>query len=518
MTIILKSKFIHSPLLVTDYLTLEGFILLAAALLRLWGLEWKVPHFDEGINGWFADQIRIKGFYAYDPTNYHGPLYFYVLFIFQTLFGRHLWALRLPAVISSLGSVWLALKFDRFIGKRAAWIAALTVALSPAAVFYGRYSIHESSVVFSLMLLTLGLLGLWQIGDKRSLWITVIGATLLLLLKETAVIHLGCFAVAAVVLLFWEKNFSFIVSQQWRRRDFVNAFLISFGSLFFFYSGTLLNARGLLHVFETIPAWIRTGTGAGVHEKIEYQMGWFNFYWIVLLVQYEWPSLIGFFYAICILVKKKSTPLLRYLAIYALGVLASYSLIPYKTPWCIISIVWPFALLFGVAAQEALCCVKIKKLTVALIISVLLSTLVLCLRLNFWHYVDFSEPYVYVQTSPEIKKVTEPLLKMAQQDPRNLQLRGQVFLESYYPLPWMLGDFSRVGYYSQNYPPRKWNGDFILVEVAQAPQVEQQLEEPYYQVPFQLRDAMDPCVAFFKKKKFQMYFENTKLSRGLVTQ
>ncbi|MCX6958616.1 MAG: TIGR03663 family protein [Verrucomicrobiae bacterium] len=537
----LKRKFTH-------YLRLEEFILLIAILLRLWGLEWKVPHFDEGINGWFADQIRIKGFYAYDPTNYHGPLYFYVIFIFQTLFGPHLWALRLPAVISSLGSVWLALRFDRFIGKQAALLAALALAVSPAAVFYGRYSIHESSLVFSLMLLTFGLFGLWQVGDRRSLWIAVTGATLLLLLKETAVIHLGCFILAAVVLLFLEREACFMPSQQWSRRDLIKAILISFGSLFFFYSGTLLNGEGLLHVFQTIPAWVHTGMGAGGHEKIEYQIGWFNFYWIVLMIRYEWPSLIGFFYAGWILTQKKTLILLRYLAIYTLGALAAYSLIPYKTPWCIVSIIWPFALLFGNLSSNstavAMRCVAPVLVSssmkdtlrdcapstpcasstaanfkrgflwvMPLLLSLgLIHSFVSCMRLNFWHYVDFSEPYVYVQTSPEIKRVTEPLLKMVQQDPRNLQLRGQVFLESYYPLPWIFGDFTAIGYYSQSSPPRKWNGDFILVEAAQAPQVEQQLQEPYYQIPFQLRDAMEPCVGFFKKKSFQSYFEKQGLS------
>ena len=511
-------KFTRYSLLVTHYLPLEGLILLAAALLRLWGLEWKVPHFDEGINGWFADQIRIKGFYAYDPSNYHGPLYFYVLFIFQTLFGRHLWALRLPAVISSLGSVWLALKFDLFIGKRAALLAALALAVSPAAVFYGRYSIHESSLVFSLILLTLGLFGLWQIGDKHSLWITVVGVTLLLLLKETAVIHLSCFVLAAGALLFFEQNARCVAPQQWNRRDLINPLLVSLGSLFFFYSGTLFNCEGLLHIFQTIPAWVHTGMGAGGHEKIEYQIGWFNFYWIVLMIRYEWPSLIGFFYAGWILVQKKTPIPLLYLAIYALAVLGAYSLIPYKTPWCIISIIWPFSLLFGVAAQEALGCAKIKKLIVVFIIFVLLGSLAFCMRLNFWHYVDFLEPYVYVQTSPEIKLVTEPLLKIAKKDPRNLQLRGQVFLESYYPLPWILGDFTTIGYYSQSSPPRKWNGDFIFVEAAQASQVEQELQEPYYQIPFRLRDAMEPCIGFFKKKIFQSYFEKQESSEYGSTQ
>ena len=96
---------------------LDGFILLTASLLRLWNLDIKPPHFDEGINGWFVDQMKISGYYRYDPENYHGPLYFYVLFVFLSLLGRNLWALRLPAVISSIAAVWIALRFDRFFGQ-----------------------------------------------------------------------------------------------------------------------------------------------------------------------------------------------------------------------------------------------------------------------------------------------------------------------------------------------------------------------------------------------------------------
>src|SRR5581483_11791362 len=67
------------------------------ALLRILFLGIKPPHFDEGINGWFVDAHIVKqGFYRYDPTNYHGPLHFYVLFLFKCLFGRNIWALRMP--------------------------------------------------------------------------------------------------------------------------------------------------------------------------------------------------------------------------------------------------------------------------------------------------------------------------------------------------------------------------------------------------------------------------------------
>ena len=52
-----------------------------AAGLRLYWLAGRPPHFDEGVNGWFTDQMQKIGYYKYDPTNYHGPLHFYVLFV-----------------------------------------------------------------------------------------------------------------------------------------------------------------------------------------------------------------------------------------------------------------------------------------------------------------------------------------------------------------------------------------------------------------------------------------------------
>ena len=84
-------------------------ILALAAFLRFFLLGIKPPHFDEGINGWFVDQVMKNGFYRYDPTNYHGPLHFYVLLLSQSLFGRNLWAIRLPVVLCEhqLVSGWL---------------------------------------------------------------------------------------------------------------------------------------------------------------------------------------------------------------------------------------------------------------------------------------------------------------------------------------------------------------------------------------------------------------------------
>ena len=89
----------------------EIAIVLVAIFLRVWLIDIKPAHFDEGINGWFADQMRATGYHKYDPTNYHGPLHFYAVFLSQTLFGRELWALRLPAILASILSILALLRF-----------------------------------------------------------------------------------------------------------------------------------------------------------------------------------------------------------------------------------------------------------------------------------------------------------------------------------------------------------------------------------------------------------------------
>ena len=494
---------------------IEGGILLLASLLRLWGLNIKPPHFDEGINGWFVDRMRAEGFYRYDPENYHGPLYFYGLFVFLSLFGRNLWALRLPAVLASIASVWMVLRFDRFFGSRAARLGALALVLSPAAVFYGRYAIHESWFVFSLMLATRGVLGLWKDGRHHDLIALFAGVTLMLLLKETAVIHLGCLAMAAGCLVLWQQLVPShpsmpLAGHRWIGRDLAWCCGLSLLALVFFYSGAFLHWEGVPDFFRAYAKWFHTGTGEGGHVKTDYQIGPFgflNWYWIALMARYEWPALLGLLYALRLVFPAPA--MLRYLAITAFGVLLAYSIIPYKTPWCILSILWPFVLLFGGAVGEAWR-IRFLRVPAAIVCIVLLgASLLATLRLNFLHDTDPKEPYVYVQTMPAIAVITEPVLGMAARDPRNHAMSGQILLESYYPLPWILGEFTRIGYYDKGAVPAVLDGDFVVALTSNQKLVEGRLKHPYLRRRLDLRDSMEECTVWFRESLFGPWFEGT---------
>ena len=61
----------------------------------------------------------------------------------QTLFGRHIWALRLPTALFSTGCVAVALAYRSYLGRTTCRLAALGIALSPAMSFYGRYAIDR---------------------------------------------------------------------------------------------------------------------------------------------------------------------------------------------------------------------------------------------------------------------------------------------------------------------------------------------------------------------------------------
>jgi uncharacterized protein (TIGR03663 family) len=483
----------------------EVAILAVAVLLRCWMIEIKPPHFDEGINGWFVDQMTATGYYRYDPTNYHGPLHFYAVFLSQTLFGREVWALRLPALIVSLFAVAAMLRFREFFGLGVARFAALALAVSPANIFYGRYSIHESwQVLFSILLMQ-GVLGLWQTGTRRHFFVTLGAAAGMVLTKETYALHIGCLLLAAGVLWCWKflvpsRPAWPIARQQWTRDDAILGVGLAVMAVVFFYSGTFRDFRQLTGLYETFFAWVKTGVESGGHEKKTFDLlGPLNYYWVALMARYEWPALAGL--AACLRYVLPSDSRYRFLAITAGGTLLAYSLIAYKTPWCIISILWPFYVLLGGLLREW--AARLARPSVWLLAAPLLAfSLWAAVRLNFFFFTDDSEPYVYVQTYEDIRSFTDPVLAVAKSEPNGFEIEGVIQLGSYYPLPWILGDFTRIGYYKLEEPPQRWNTDFVVIETSREAETEKHFTQAYYKRPFRLRSGQEDCTAYFSARRF----------------
>ena len=128
-------------------------ILLAAAL-RFPGLALRPMHADEAVHADKFGTLLEGGGYAYDPSEYHGPTLYYLTLPSAWLQGARRYVeideVTLRAVPAALGVALVAahLGAGAFLGTAGAAVAALLVAISPAMVFYSRYYIHETPLVF----------------------------------------------------------------------------------------------------------------------------------------------------------------------------------------------------------------------------------------------------------------------------------------------------------------------------------------------------------------------------------
>jgi hypothetical protein len=198
--------------------------------------------------------------------------------------------------------------------------------------------------------------------------------------------------------------------------------------------------------------------------------------------------------------------------------------VSYKTPWCIISIVWPLLFVFGALPQ--LVPLAYRRPLFASMMGLLAISLGFCVSLNYFRCSTFNEfnwqsersapenlvkfftwePYVYVQTYNDVWKLTKPLLRLAKSNPTYYQLIGHLIRTSTYPLPWMLGDFTKVGYYEHNNMPDKLDADFLLVQEDKISEVESKLHDTYYTEPLTIRPYQDPSKLYLNAKVFYKLF------------
>ncbi len=554
-------------------LLFPALILLLAAIVRVAFLDIKPPHFDEGINGWFCDQMAKTGFYAYDPTNYHGPLHFYVLFVSLQLFGRSLWALRLPVVLASLLTMFWIFLFRPFLGRTVCYLAALGMAISPGFIFYDRYSIHESWLVLFLIVTFWGILGISTSREPRYFWGFILGLTGMILTKETYIIHLAAFAAAGCLVLVlrqltpegrsWQRpgvaspkaasksvanpraaksvaspgiasNAPPVQDRLQRRtqlpvRHIIGAILVGVTLIIFFYSGNFRYWRGLEGLYQTFLPWTKTAVDAAGHGKPDFDLFplvpplfvahvpalgalsnfKLNWYWIRLLLDYEWFAVAGLLFSFRFFLG--GNPALRFLAIYGLGVLLAYSIVPYKTPWCIISIAWPF-LFLGAALLEFVAKQLNRIVAVLVALPLFAHSAWKSYDLNFVKFDNAKERYVYVQTFREYRSFVDPILEKGAKNPESkTKLSGLVLLSSYFPIPWDLGEFPNIGYYNADSAwPQKLDADFIVVEEDKADKLEKGLKDRYFIKDFRLRDGMDESRAYFRYETFKDIFPDRK--------
>ena len=178
-------------------------ILLLSVLLRVPALDLRPMHGDEAVNAVKFGTLLEHGTYTYDPIEYHGPtLYFFslpsaIVQSISTFPDLNETTLRMVPVIFGLLILLGILVFKNSVNKPVLIISLLFLAISPANVYYNRYYIHETLLVFFSLALLLSVYIYLKENSKSALIASGIFLGLMISTKETWLIY-----VAAMIIGF----------------------------------------------------------------------------------------------------------------------------------------------------------------------------------------------------------------------------------------------------------------------------------------------------------------------------
>jgi uncharacterized protein (TIGR03663 family) len=476
-----------------------------AAFLRFFDLNLVPLHHDEGVNGNFLLSLVRDGRWNYDPANYHGPTLYYfsaiVPWTIKILFGTEaretygLTTILIRSVTSLFGlaTVWLVFLLRRRLGSVATLVAGLLLAISPGAVYLSRYYIHESLFVFFTLGVVVAAVKFYDRRNPVYLLLSAASAALLFATKETAMISAGVFIIALVITKFYPQFFALLFEErQLRRSDsqegFVNALggpallasWVALAGLVFillnvvFYSSFFTNfPKGVSDSLATFKIWTKTGQAHHVHPIYTY-LRWLAYREGALLA-------LGIVGAVFVVFSPKNRFAL-FTALWAFGVLAAYSLVPYKTPWLALNFIIPLALISGYAVQRIF---ELERGQLRLPIVILLAATMWgtyqSVDLNFFNYDNDDSKYVYVyaHTKRGTIALVDEIERIARQGAQGGKTGITIVSPDYWPLPWYLRNYSRVGYFGRMSPSTE---PIIIASEGQKAEIESTFGDLYEQV------------------------------------
>ncbi len=443
-------------------------IIIVAAVLRLTSLPQKPMHNDEAVNAVKFGNLLEKGEYIYDKTEYHGPILYYITLIppwlgnvqyFSQLNERHL---RVVPAIAGIGLLLLLYILVDFAGWKVVLTSSVIGAISPAMVFYSRYYIHETLLVFFTFGFIISLFAF--LAYRKNYWLIVSAIFLGLMhtTKETFLLSVAILFVAMYLdQKIWQgKNISVsqvIKSMPWYQY-IVFLGVAGFISVLFF-SSFFKNPQGIIDSVTTYESYF---TKAGQNEA--HQHPWYYYLRILAwnkgpgpLIWTELPvlifSLLGIFFVFYNKGNTARIQFFRIMAIFSILMMSVFSIMPYKTPWNILSSYFGLILLAGFGCTEILNTMKkgmTHKIILIFMVVAVLSLITQVIYTNYKHPSHPSNPYVYGHTSSDVFHMVERINKVSEINPEGKELLIQVICSNndYWPLPWYLREFSQVGWWN----------------------------------------------------------------------
>jgi uncharacterized protein (TIGR03663 family) len=412
---------------------------LIAVVIRFYALELRPLHHDEGVNHLFIQGIERDGYYQYSHENYHGPTFFYLTWATWKIFGDTEMGMRGGvAAIGVLTFLLVPLWWMRN-NNSSRWggiLAGIFIGLSPAHVYYSRYSIHETLFIgLSIFVAIVSYEWLKSPKISHGIWGGV-ALGLLAATKETYIITLASIGVG--MLCARPKK---LFSTMYRER--VSALSLGFFVyvvvLFFVVSAAFTWNQGIAEVAMSIPQWIGRNSSDNGHFKPPQ-------YYLEIIWTTEWQLLVLGLVTLMLLPWywfKDTFSRGRFLWGWGLASLTIYSALNYKMPWIFLNISAPLILASVETFQQ------LKK-NIAFFLVLTIALVAGGYKVYQSNFVipcgDPVNPFAYVHTLQGEKIFINDLKEYMETHRANSPIRILVGVDGYWPLPFYFKQLENQGF------------------------------------------------------------------------
>jgi uncharacterized protein (TIGR03663 family) len=464
-------------------------VVLAGALLRLPDLAVRPMHTDEAVHAVKFGTLLESGDYRYDPYEYHGPTLNYLTLLPAWMSGVHTyaalqeWHLRIVPAVCGILLIAAFVLFDAHRVRWSLW-AAMLVAVSPAMVFYSRYYIQEMLLVFFTVCFAAGIHRYMQARTKGWVVFAGIAAGLMFATKETSVITFAVTCAACVVVWFMHRQRGVKPAMPEAAHWIIGGGAV-LAVIVVFFSSFGRNPHGVLDAFSTFAVYVeRAGTtGRHLHPWYYYLqiLGWSHApdgrLWTEAgILLFAGAGFVRTW-------KDRSVtndPAVTFhvaTAIATVLMLIIISVMPYKTPWVMLTALLGLIIMAGSGIESFIA--GTDRMRVVRI--VLVAGIVAHLGWEAWG-ASFAQsdrpgnPYVYAHPTGDVVEIGKAVTALASASPSPISVVVCYQDGDYWPLPWYFRTITRVGWWS-SVPDTLPSADVVLV----SPELESALTNALYE-------------------------------------
>lgn len=519
-------------------------VIVAAVFLRVHDLGLRPFHGDEAVNAVKFARLWDEGRYEYDPAEFHGPALPYFTLPVMHALGPETFdemgeaEFRAVAVIFGVMLVVMTAWLGRAIGWPAALIAAALAAASPAFIYWSRYYIHEMLLVF----FTLGAIHAgWQYSRSKW-WLHALACGayfgLMHATKETGALSGVAMLLALIPLLVLNSRrltggglHALLPVRLKHLLLGIAAFAVMI-SLFF--TSFFTHWRGPLDSVLTYFNWFTMGVEGNEARHLHpwyyyfdvlfwHEAGNYVFSELLILVL----ALIGFAAAIFRFgVQPQHVTMVRFLALYTLILTAIYCVIPYKTPWSMLSFYHGWVLMAGVGAAAMgrvlwtamastfvplkLACRSIAVLSAGLLLASIAHLGWQSYIINTRFHVHRFNPYAYSQPTLDVRRLADRAQQIAAVSEQGRDMPIVVIHGgNYWPLPYYLRAYN-VGYFPE-IPERIPGADaaMIIADPNLADETDERVTAEYEHEYYGLRRAV-PLEVYVRKDLWDEFIRRVR--------